>query len=426
MSEQEYTFQPERFSGEIIVCEERVPISFEVSADLGGRLDIVVDAVSVTSASRKIITSIGEAGTVVKYFCLEGESDQGKKISSNRAYLYRFDHSSGVFEIEIKVDEVTITFDSNEPLRHTTFVVYLLGFECFGSPREEATIGRVAAYAETIAKNKHHIGGHIVVQAAHHVAESDWLLDAEDLLQHVRLALAFARGARLSAPIVRTELGSQISLKFFRDSVGHGSKLPIISHLNLEPIFKSSVQSYEATRELKDTLESAVGWLLIPTTYDEVQFLSGMTSLEVLTARFLTNREKTLVNNATFQKLSKKIRHIIDTDTALESDVKEEFSKKLVELKRKSFREKIVKMYENLEVSRTDLSDNVIQGLISTRNKIVHQGIDTDEDKLWEKNLILRELLVRVVLTLFQYIGPYNCYIGGRHVRHFPSCKRAE
>ena len=55
--------------------------------------------------------------------------------------------------------------------------------------------------------------------------------------------------------------------------------MPPLPHFNLKPPIATAVTKLETVEAYRETLEVAIGWLLVPTTYGEVQFLAGMTAL---------------------------------------------------------------------------------------------------------------------------------------------------
>jgi hypothetical protein len=76
----------------------------------------------------------------------------------------------------------------------------------------------------------------------------------------------------------------------------------------------------------------------------------------------------------------------------------------------------------------SDLELKMISEAISARNYITHSGQYYDRDNvpneslvsLWDHAMLVRELVVRFILTAIDYRGPYCTYIGGFKNAAFP------
>ena len=69
------------------------------------------------------------------------------------------------------------------------------------------------------------------------------------------------------------------------------------------------------------------------------------------------------------------------------------------------------------------ISDMQIADAIKARNAVVHSGHHpTAEDgpDLWDHMTVVRELVVRFLLTAIGYRGQYISHAGGYHFAHFP------
>jgi hypothetical protein len=74
--------------------------------------------------------------------------------------------------------------------------------------------------------------------------------------------------------------------------------------------------------------------------------------------------------------------------------------------------------------SREGIDDSAIKKLVDLRNDIVHRGMSAGAQDLWESIILVREIIVRIVLTMVKFEGQYECYIGGgQHTRQFPPCR---
>ena len=51
------------------------------------------------------------------------------------------------------------------------------------------------------------------------------------------------------------------------------------------------------------------------------------------------------------------------------------------------------------------------------------RGAAAEDEDLWPSILLIREIVVRLVLSMLRFEGIYQCYLGARHIRRFPDCK---
>jgi hypothetical protein len=102
-----------------------------------------------------------------------------------------------------------------------------------------------------------------------------------------------------------------------------------------------------------------------------------------------------------------------------------ELDAKLLNLNRKSIFEKIKRLAELWSVPFDGISDRQIKSAKSARDLIVHRGNydkagEDKNDDLWEHVTVIREIVVRFLLTAVNYNGSYCSYLGGYHRTQFP------
>ena len=409
-----------------MIGDHRVSINLTASANASGQLALDVEPIAVSNSTQGalgLMRSIGEPGSMIDEFGLECESSDGKRLTSSRAYLAGYNHNSEGLRIQLRLAEASLNMWVNETHDHPALSFSLLGFECFPSAHASTELGSVVVRGATQTKATNEITGTIAIQASDRNAPADWRQQAGRLLKHVRSVLGFARGSPLPVPIAEFYHGNQVDVTFYETGFGHLSEMPPVPHLNLEPILTTAVTQVEIVETYRDAFETAIGWLLVPTTYDEVRFLTGMTALESLAARFLKKPDSSILGNSAFKRFAKQARAFVDEQDYLNDAVRENIKGKIPELNRRSFSFKIDALLERWNIARTSIDDDLLARLVSLRNTIVHQGSTPEGEDLWSSILVVREILVRLVLAMLHFEGAYQCYIGGRHMRYFPSCE---
>ena len=199
--------------------------------------------------------------------------------------------------------------------------------------------------------------------------------------------------------------------------------MPPFSHLDLHPIVTAAVTNIENTEDCRDAFELAVGWLSVPTAIDEIRFLSGMTALESVAWRSLPSSKKSILSRTKSDRFARHIRAVVDEQGYVDVPDREAIKQKIPELNRRSFIQQIEALLEQWNVARTLIETETLADLIKLRNNIAHRGAAAEDGSLWPSILLIREIVVRLVLSMLRFEGTYQCYLGGRHARRFPDCK---
>ena len=411
---------PEQFTGQLGIRKQRVPISLTASAGPSGRLELNFE--SIPSGVWALLQPSGKPGNLPEEFSLECETSDGKRLTSDSVYLTG--RSSKLLTREASL-RMTASDTHDRPLLRFR----LLGFECFPSVHVVAELGSIGVNGAARTTATDEITGWITAQGLDGRPPMNWRESAEHMLKHLCYVLGFARGAPLPAPMSEFYEGDTLEVTFHETGGGYAPLMPPLPHLNLRPIVETAVNNIAAIDDYQDIFEVAVGWLLVPTTFDEVRFLAGMTALESLASRLLKKDLQTgILDKPKSKKFVNRVRALVDEqkfDDSIELDaiIKKAIKEKIPELNRRSFIQKIGALLEQQQVARTSIDDAELTRLVKLRNPIVHKGTAPENEDLWPSILIIREILVRLIFSMLQFDGTYWCYIEGRHMRRFPDCK---
>ncbi len=433
-----YIFPPERFHGYIQVGGQRIEISLSASVDRSGRLSLLdVDPIKDVAGGLKLMESLNGSGNTVEEFQLECEGSDGKKLTSDRAYLASgrqkltpidCSHKESdrrylvEFNIQLRTVEACLTMKASETSDLPQITLSLLGFESFSPLCATTRFGTVKAW-EVRADLGNEITGKLAIQGQKGLS-SNWHTDAKRLLDDIRLVLGFARGAPLRVPIMKFFSGDCGECTFY-DVEGCPPYMPPFHHLNLDPIFSTAIKHTDIIAEHRDVLETTIGWLLVKTDYEEIRFMSGMTALETAVSKCLDDKEMFVLKKSKFRKLKSRISEFVKQQNDLDLNENDyvALDKKLPELNRNTFKHNLILLLTRWGISRSDIDDHALSRLLKLRNEIVHQGATPKVECLRENDEILREILVRLVLAIIRFDGTYESYVGGPHSRKFPVCE---
>ena len=417
---------PEEFIGKLVIDGQRIPVRLTASAGLSGKLKLDVKPIFPSNCPQgtlALLRSVGRLGDAITEFGLACESSDGKRLTSDQISLAGWRHSSESLHIKLDIGEASLAMAANEPHDCPALCSHLLGFSCFPSVHVETPMGPVVVRGATRTTASDQISGSIAAKAPADSHSTTWRQPAESMLSHLQSVLAFARGAPLAAPVTEFYEGDTVEVTF-QDTVGtHASYMPPISKLNLKPMVAATVNNIGLVEDYREAFDIAIGWFLVPTSVDEVRFLSGMTAIDGLVSRCLEKSQISILGKSASRKFARRVRALVDDQSSIEDSAKCAIKQKIPELNRRPFMQQIVALLERWRVSRISIEDECLSRLIRLRNDIVHQGGVPENEELWPSILVVREIFVRLVLSMLQFKGTYQCYLGGRHMRHFPDCK---
>ena len=296
---------PEQFTGYLVIAERRIPISLVASADPSGSLQFDVAPISISDSPSSALTlmqQLGRPGNAIDEFRLECRSADGKRLWSDNAYLTGCNCTSEGIHIGLRTSEASLSMVARKHHDRLALCFSLRAFSCFPPVRVEAPMGRILLQGATRSAATDKITGLIAVEARESSHPLVWRTSAEHLLKHLCSVLAFARGAPLPVTISQFYQGARVEVTFHEIDEGYASYMPPIPRLNLESIVSTAIASKNSVDTYRDTFETAVGWLLVPTTHDEVRFLSGMTALESIAARSLNKSETFILGSSASKK----------------------------------------------------------------------------------------------------------------------------
>lgn len=168
-------------------------------------------------------------------------------------------------------------------------------------------------------------------------------------------------------------------------------------------------------------------------SYSEVRLVNAMTALENLVDSHLADSDALIRPKGEFNKTRRLLRQVIkqcvekwsDDDLKNVGEAVTALNEKLADLNRRSIFEKIKRLAELWSVPLDGISDEQIKFAKAARDLIVHRGNYYEEgkdkgDNLWEHVTVIREIVVRFILTAINFKGSYCSYLGGYHITQFP------
>lgn len=431
------------FSGNLQEGCYSVPITFFARIDSAGNVEFDFGAIAVTQETRFILERWDGEGAQVTCFSLSGNAEDGTELKTEDLYFNSLENGwhketgsrmklvGGCSRAEFRRKLVKPT---SKPLLR----MHVKGFQNFPQLSVKCCLGLVVMNGDHLIKDMDTLTGYIVVQSDNEPADlAVWHVQADKLLEHIRRVMSFASASVLKGPVIEFYSGDELIVIALSQTRQAPASFRTFHHLNQQPIFDAAVTSFFNSPFKVKNLFFAIEWFAMEATYNEVQLVNAMTALENLVASNLSECD-TLVfpkkefNKKIAQALRKALRESIEEVTTEEArNAREEMLEglyaKLGDVNRQSIFQKLMTLANNehWSVPLDGISKEQIEKAIKARNHIVHRGHYYDNDKegsgeLWEHVTVVREIVVRFLLTVIGYRGSYFSYIGGCHDAQFP------
>jgi len=424
-----------RFTGRIGAGDNELAIHFKARIDERGEIEIDFPVLPYDRQTVFIRSHDDGASDEVRYFKLDGVSEDGTTFESEHAHVARHSTRSdgetgeNTLELDFACSHGTFRRALKEAAPAPCLMHRLKGFECFRRPAVECRLGTVVAAGPTKLENPDTLSGWFAVQARDIPPDLEaWRADAEQLLNHVRRVMSFAAAIHLKSPVLEFAAGQEMEVTVYSQDTQYPATMRTFHILGQDDIFQAAVRSFfEPPVDSRD-LFFAFEWYAMPSTYNEVRLVNAMTTLESLVASNTSEEEALIQPKKVFDKSRRALRRVIEqclekwpegrSETALQ-----ELNEKLGDLNRRSFRRKLDRLAEKWGVPLDGIPPAAITAAIRARNAIVHSGhhaVDTEDERLWEHMTVVRELAVRFLLTALGFKGQYISHLGGFHHATFP------
>jgi len=423
----------QKFSGTLSDGERKMPVRFKARIGDDGEVELDLHAFRITKKTWFVRKHWQAGRNEVAEFALEGISESGLRFKSDSLSFNSLgERWSGIHNRHWskprgELGMVQFFGRIDPPSERAALKLHLKGFECFPPLYGECPLGKIQVVGETKMAEADRMNGFIHIMAAG--AEGDeWRAQAEKLAEHLRRCLSFASSTMLQAPVLEYARGEVHEVEVLSQGQQHPPVMRVFHKLDLKALFDAAVASFFYPPRDVQNLYFAIEWFSMATTYNEVRLVNAMTALENLIDSNLTEEEAEIQPKREFEKTRKALRKVIriclerwSPDRA--EAAREELGEKLLDLNRRPLRRKLYLLAAGWEVPLDDIGHERIGRAIKARNAIVHSGYhETGEggSDLWDHMTIVRELVVRFLLSAIGYRGSYISHVEGYHFAHYP------
>lgn len=416
---EEHVLKPNRYSGLLIIAGGSRAVSFSVEAGKDHRCAIKMDPVD-KETYLLLHQNFGRPGMQQDMFKLTGVADNGDEFASSTTWIKQLGTNAGGFYVELSSLEATVDVMLQKESEHVVLRRWFRGFRSFRNSIQHTPLGDVLVFGKGQSVQSDDVSGCVSIKATSESQSDGWKECAEAFLSHMHIGLSFAHGGRLQTPRMDFISGNRWQTTFYSGS-GFNAGMALQYFLHHDPFIKALVDGYFKNGPLQDGFVTALGWLQLPTTFDEVRFISAMTALEVIVDTQLSPAEKGgMMEKSDYRALREKLNDTIDGVPDVSSEAKEILKAKIADANKKVLSQKIDALFERLAISRRDFDSDTVKRLTKVRNEIVHRGTIPKATDIWTEIVLIRELINRILMGAIGFEGRYCCYIGGEHERTFP------
>jgi hypothetical protein len=433
-------------SGQLYWRENSLNINFDLSVTKDGSINLTVKDIPFERDVLWLHELFHKKKRYFEFLQLKGQDVEGNSITSDSVILNSFGSKEDKQGSWICPAGTCMQFllDSAKPLTYgkdaALLLQYrLLGLKCFDRLSGNTNIGSIQIVGSTKIENYDEATGVLTIknQPEQNFNLTNWIERCDKSVRSILDILSLANDryiAWTSRSIFHNK--SWVSSLFIGPRRAGKPFQPLFSYLNLQPILNLAIDNYSEELTQETGLDVAIEWFLIKSTYTEVQFLTAMTALEHLIYIYTGREEREKIfQNETFEKIIRpQVNAALDRTLDLLSENEEDAFKhksyldmvkaaknKVTEINRYPFKDNLRKFLKEYKVPLDGIDQNV-EPAIDVRHKIVHRGIYISGESTQTVNdhlAILRELLIRIFLTLLKYSGEYQSFLNGPEWKKF-------
>jgi hypothetical protein len=423
---------PERhFVGELKSDQDKISVSFFAGSSPDGEIGIRFEPFPRTTEALAMEQRWSKPSVKPALYTLTGSSKDGAQFESTevlfKSFGYKWTTDTGhVYLPSPLYQRCSFRVPLAEPSKHPVVRLLVKGFESFEALSAACPLGQVFMSGASQLDDPDRITGLIEIRADNIPDDvKAWIAAAEKLAWHIRSIMSFAAGVTLLTPLTEVIDGAVV-IVLCRSQVRQiRSTMRNFDKLNLRPIFEAAVQSHFNPAIAMDGISMAIEWMTQESTHHEVRLFSAMTALEHLINIHLCKDDKQIMTKGKFAKLRKQLCTTLtgmrdqENETALD-----EIETKLAELNRRSLRRKLNILLRTWAVPLEGIDGTRMNDAIEARNQVFHTGSHQGQD-LWPHVSVIRELMVRIILTALRFEGQYATYLDGARYEQFPPAPNA-
>ena len=411
-----YFLPPTTVDGYFSISGKQISFAGTVTGHSDGRFAIEIDDQDWSGVDYVAMHSTrGTPGMKSDCFSLHAASADGKNFTSDTVWFTYLSNRGAAIDFL----RLTVTLSCETEVTSPRLAMRLRGLRNFGPTVADTPLGVVDLRAPHDT-NTDEPAGVVLIEAPTGSPSANWRQEAESFLVFLRCGMALAHGGRLQMPLLEYYECTSCTATYY---AGRGSEAELGVHHPLAntEYFQAVTRRYFIDPPWPDLLWEVQGWMHLESTHDEVRVLSAVIALETL-LRLLPAIDTVHINKATFKPIKDHLHKALSGISGLSPKLRKTFADSISSMNKRPLRNKVEAILDHYQVRKDDII-GPLKSAINERNKIVHEGQAQNPDDTWDLAVLTREAVTRILLKEMRYEGTYECYLGGRHTRMFPSCQ---
>lgn len=400
-------------------------VTFDLSVDRYGRVSLSFRPIPLT---KWLVHAAYPGDLAIPALQLAAVAPAGEVISSERVFIL----SAGTPRID-GVDFLECSAQA-EPLRVTFPPIAgpdsqrLLSYRMVGMRGGPggafcvADEGTVSIGGPHMPRDFGAIHGAIEIKADGSRPLADWLAACDRLASRIQDVFSLGQGRFIRRSVRELYLNETLAqLDFFGPQSSTEPYQPVFHHLNRQPTLDLAVQRYTPVLQTDCGLGVAIEWLLMHPNYTEGKYLTAFSALEHLLAVNGRDIPRTHIDDGAFRRaLLPRLEHALD-EAAVELPGEDlaVVRRKLATLNFRPVTDRLQALLEHHRVPTADIADRVKRAL-QVRNVLIHRGKYDGPEPLYQHLTVLREVVVRFILTMLGFQGSYESYLRNPTWGSFP------
>lgn len=414
--------------GTLSLDDHQAPVAFDLHVEGDGRVQLLLRPIALTEGTSWLLKAVFPEDLALPRLRLTATGPGVERLSSEHVYITSTGTASvdgeTTLNLTAQAEPMRIAFaDSPDP--HTRRVAWYrtIGMRGFRVSSREAPEGRVALGAPNTPSDYGALDGIITVDTAKTAAPvGAWLESCDKLIARILDIVSLGQGRFIRYSIRECYVNQTLALlDFYGAKPSTDPYQPVFHHLHLQPVLDLAVQRY--TPEIQDDqgVGIAIEWLLMNPTYTEGKFLTVFAALEHLRDVNRKAVRPTLIDDEHFRRvILRRLEYAFDeAATELPGQDLIVLRNKLATLNFRPSTKQLQELLQLYGVPTNDIADRVTRAL-HIRNRLIHRGKYDGDEPLYQHLTVLRELVVRFILTLLGFKGHYQSYLRNPNWGPFP------
>jgi hypothetical protein len=397
-------------------------VVFDVSVDRFGKVTVLFQPLALTADTAWLLKPSFPGDLAIPRLRVTGIAPAGEHVSSDAVYILSAGtpQKDGVAYLDIRgqAEPLRVAYPPlSEPHARRQVSYRTVGMRGGpGTASSQAPEGKVWIGGPHIPRDYAAIHGAIDIETTEDRPLPEWLTSCDELASRVRDIFSLGQGRFIQQSVRELYLDEKlVQLDFYGPKSSTEPYQPVFHHLNRQPVLDLAVQSYTPALQNERGLGIAIEWLLMHPNYTEGKYLTAFAALEHLLAVNGKHIPTTILSPDTFK--ASVLRHLAnaldEARKALPDASTEAFAMlrgKLDNLNQRPLTVRLTTLLKHLQVPTTDIDDR-IPAALRARNHLLHRGRYTDDKPLYQHLTVLREVVVRFILTMLAFQGSYESYL---------------